>query len=218
MSAVSLVLCAVLAAVAPAEAPKAEIGRVHFVLPRVYLDRKPNSAPSALIRGAVRVAMGAFVRDSVHCPVMRMTCLCEQAGELVCYQGLFNRPDSCERLSTSEIGEAFRNAGIKLAGEDRKTATTDPARFTPLLREVTSRAYVPACIYGVPQDERKGFFRLNRLAGEARLLLTHLEMWQNGVLIGRFETSRAGLGRYDIPKDWYLPRKYPQKFRYAEGR
>ena len=219
MSAVSLLLCAVLAAVCPAEEqPKAEIGRVHFVLPRVYLARKPNAAPSALIRGVVRVAMGAVVRDSVHCPVMRMTCLCEQGGELVCYQGLFNRPDSYERLSSSEIDEAFRNAGVKLTGEDRKAAVSDPARFTPFLREVMSRAYVPTCMYGVPQEERKGFFRLNRLAGETRLLLTHLEMWQNGALIGGWESSRTGLGRFELPKDWYLPRKYPQKFKYAEGR
>lgn len=223
MSALSLIFCAVLAAVSP-EKPKAEVSRASFVLPHIDLVRKPSTAPTAMIKGIVRVKMGAFVRDCVKCPILRMCCLLELNGQLVCREAFFKSPNGSERLTKSEITAAikascsFSAAYAAMSSEERKEAIADPSCFTPLLPEVTSRIYSPGCSYGDPRNERDCFFRLSRLKGDARIMLTHLEMWQNGVCIGSYDSSRTGLGKYEIPKDWYVPKKYPQRFKYEDAR
>jgi len=49
-------------------------------------------------------------------------------------------------------------------------------------------------------------------------LLYRIEVWQNGVRAAAYDSSRAGLGSYEIPDDWHLWKKYPQKFKYADIR
>ena len=45
-----------------------------------------------------------------------------------------------------------------------------------------------------------------------------LELWQNGVMVASWESSKAGLGKYALPADWYAWQKYPQKFKYVDVR
>ena len=77
-----------------------------------------------------------------------------------------------------------------------------------------SKAAYSSAVYGTA-DVNKGFFRIGKTAMTPKVLLFRLELWQNGALAGVYESSRTGLGAYDIPADWSVWRKYPQKFRYV---
>ena len=80
---------------------------------------------------------------------------------------------------------------------------------------------VPVVEYTVSQIilANKGFFRIGKAtAAPPKVLLFRLELWQNGVLAAAYDSSRTGLGAYDIPADWFAWRKYPQKFRYFDAR
>ena len=215
MTAALTALLAALALAAP-EQPQPEIARVRFVTPKLTVSRERADSPSAAICGQLRVDMSGFARDHVKKPVLRIACLCEIDGELVCFNGFWDRPNTYSRMTASAVSEAYRKAGLKFTGEDRKAAQSDPARFTPLLPEVTKDGYA-TCTYGAPGLNRGGYFRLTRVTASPKILLTRLEVWQNGGLVGFHESPRAGLGKYDLPDDWHAWRKYPQKFKYVDS-
>lgn len=217
MIAALTVLFAALTCAAPCSCSKGpEVKAARFQFPRLELSRKPQSAPTAVIRAPVRVSLTGFARETVRVPVLRITCLCEIDGMFVCYTGFWCRQNTYERMSGSEISEALRASGLKFTGDEQKRARFDPACFTPFLSS-TSKESCSTCVFGNPQDRDRGFFRLSRLAGTARLLLYRCELWQNGGLVGAYESSRAGLGKYDLPEDWHDWKKYPAKFKYAES-
>ena len=100
---------------------------------------------------------------------------------------------------------------------DTMKALSDPARFSRVLPEVSRKAYSTA-VYGTAESNR-GFFRVGKTTtAPPKVLLFRLELWQNGALAASYDSSRTGLGAYDIPADWFVWRKYPQKFRYFDAR
>lgn len=214
MIAALTLLCAALAA-APAPAVP-EVKKANFILPNLVLVRKPQFAPTAVIRSPVKVSLSSSARERFHMPVLRLTCLCEIDGMFVCMTGFWCRQNTYDRMSSSEISDALKLSGRKFTGEDLKRARMDPAVFTPFLPE-TSRTANMMSVYGNPMDKTHGFFRLNRIGGTARLLVYHCELWQNGALVGEHESSHTGLGKYAIPADWHVWKRYPTKFKYVES-
>lgn len=209
----ALLLSAALAAAGDAPA-KAEVRNVRFSSPRLVVSRG-KAGSSALVNGQVKVDM-SFARETVRMPVLRVMCLVEVDGELVCHAVNLGRPRTCSPLSRAEIMAAYKADGVEIPPKEREAAVSDPALFTRHLREVAKGAYASA-VYGTA-DVDKGFFRLGRTARLPKLLLFRMELWQNGALAGFHESSRAGLGAYAIPADWFVWKKHQQKFRYMEVR
>lgn len=208
----AFLLSALLAA--NAAQPKAEVRNVRFSSPRLAVSRE-KAGSAALVNGQVKVDM-SFARETVRMPVLRIMCIVEVGGELVCHAINLARTRTTAPLSRGDVMAAYKDAGVDIPSKDREAALSDPARFTPFLREVAKGAYSPA-VYGTA-DVNKGFFRLGRTDKMPKILLFRVELWQNGALAGFHESSRAGLGSYDIPADWHVWKKHPQKFRYTESR
>ena len=146
-------------------------------------------------------------------PVVRLACLSEIDGALVANCVFLDRPDTEKGMNRSEIAGALKASGVEIPWKDRERMQSDPSKFTPYLPEVVRETYASA-IYGTA-DIRHGFFRLGRSEKPPKILLYRIEVWQNGVLAAKSDSSRTGLGTYDIPADWHEWKKYPQKFRYA---
>ena len=210
---IALVLC-LAAALAAAPTPKAEVRNVRISSPKILLSREKSDSDVQVV-GQFKVDM-SFAKKMAKKPVMRLACLCEVNGTLVANCIFLDKPDTNKGLNRSEISKALKVSGAKEGSKEIESLRADPAKFTPYLGEVSREAYISAT-YGTP-DLAKGFFRLGRSEKMPRMLLYRIEVWQNGVCVAKYESSRTGLGAYDIPPDWYEWKKYPKKFKYVEIR
>ena len=197
-----------------AVAPQAEVRNVRISSPKILLSRE-KSGSDVQVAGQFKVDM-SFAKKTAKKPVVRLACLCEVNGALLANCIFLDKPDSSRGLPRSEIQAAFKSAGVEVPSKEREEMYSDPARFTPYLSEVVRESYT-AAIYGTA-EMKHGFFRLGRSEKIPKLLLYRIEVWQNGVMVASCDSPRTGLGSYDIPKDWYKWKKYPQKFKYAEIR
>ena len=208
------VLASLLFAALAAAAPQAEIRNVRISSPKIMLSRE-KSGSDVLISGHFKVEM-SFVKKTAKKPVMCLTCLCEVNGALVASCIFLDKPETNRGLNRSEIAAALKASGVKEDSKAGEGFRADPAKFTPYLGEVTKETYMSAT-YGTPDLDR-GFFRLGRSEKMPRLILYRIEVWQNGSCVAKHESSRTGLGAYEIPADWHEWKKYPQKFKYVEIR
>ena len=208
------VLASLLIAALAAAAPQAEIRNVRISSPKIMLSRE-KSGSDVQVAGQFKVEM-SFAKKTAKKPVVRLACLSEVGGALLANCIFLDKPDSNKGLSRSEIAAALKVSGVASGSKETERSGADPAKFTPYLAEVTKDAYLSA-IYGTAELNR-GFFRLGRSEKMPRLLLYRIEVWQNGVMVAKFDSSRTGLGAYEIPADWHEWKKYPQKFKYVEIR
>lgn len=190
-----------------------EVRTVRFVTPRFMVSRAHADSRNAYICGKLRVDM-SFAKARVTKPVLRIACLCDVDGSLVCYKGLWDRPNTYTKMSRSEVSKAIKDSGIKITSENRDSAREDLSLFTPYLSQIAADGY-SACVYG-ETGLNHGFFRVDRVFSHVRLLLFRLEIWQNGSMVGSHESSHSGLGKYELPDDWHIWKKYPQKFQYVD--
>lgn len=205
MSVFASILAAALAS-AYVEVPKTDVRSVHFLSPVLSVSR-PKNGTSAYVRGPLRVDM-AFSSGHVRKPLLRIVCLCEADGELVWSDGLWDRPGTNARIPRSDVANAFRTAG-------RESACSEPSCISAVMPEVGTEPYA-AATYG-EKDINRGFFRFDRVSSGVKLLLYRFEVWQNGVCAEAWESARTGLGKYDIPKDWFVRGRYQGKFRYLKS-
>ena len=211
MTALAFCLAAALAA---APQPQAEVRNVRISSPKILLSREKSGSDVQVV-GQFKVEM-SFAKKTAKKPVVRLVCLSEVGGTLAANCIFLDKPDSNKGLSRSEIAAALKVSGVASGSKETERSGADPAKFTPYLAEVTKDAYLSA-IYGTAELNR-GFFRLGRSEKMPRLLLYRIEVWQNGVMVAKFDSSRTGLGAYEIPADWHEWKKYPQKFKYVEIR
>ena len=197
-----------------AAAPQAEIRNVRISSPKILLSRE-KSGSEVQVAGQFKVEM-SFAKKTAKKPVVRLACLCEINGELVANCIFLDRPDTATGMSRSDVTAALKASGAEIPWKEQEKWRTDPSKFTPYLSEVVREAYAVA-IYGTA-DLKRGFFRLGRSEKQPRLLLYRIEVWQNGACVAKFESSRTGLGAYDIPTDWHEWKRYPKKFKYADIR
>ena len=197
-----------------AVAPQAEIRNVRISSPKLSVSREKAESENQ-VTGQFKVEM-SFAKKTAKKPVVRLACLSEIDGALLANCVFLDRPGTGKGMNRSEIAGALKDARIEVPSKEREKVYADPSKFTPYLSEVVRETYASA-IYGTA-DIRHGFFRLGRSEKPPKILLYRIEVWQNGVLAAKFDSSRAGLGAYDIPADWHEWKKYPQKFKYAEIR
>lgn len=210
---IAFVFCLV-AALAAAPTPQAEVRNVRISSPKVLLSREKSGSDVQVV-GQFKVDM-SFAKKMAKKPVMRLMCLCEVNGVLTASCIFLDKPETNRGLNRSEILTALKTSGVKEGSKEGESFRADPAKFTPYLGEVSKETYMSAT-YGMP-DLSKGFFRLGRSEKMPRMLLYRIEVWQNGFCVAKHESSRTGLGAYDIPSDWHEWKKYPQKFKYVEIR
>jgi len=157
----------------------------------------------------------SFAANRVRKPVVRLCCLCDVGGTLWMSRIFLDRPNTVSGMSEGEILQGVKDAGFETKDtRQREALCDDPAKFTLGLCEVGKDAYSSA-VYGSSELGR-GFFRLGQTKTMPKLLLFRIELWQNGVLVAKHESSHAGLGGSGIPSDWYIWKKYPQKFKYEK--
>ena len=210
---IALAFCLV-AALAAAPTPQAEVRNVRISSPKVLLSREKSGSDVQVV-GQFKVDM-SFAKKMAKKPVMRLTCLCEVNGVLTASCIFLDKPETNRGLNRSEILAALKASGVKEGSKEGESFRADPAKFTPYLGEVSKEIYTSAT-YGTP-ELGKGFFRLGRSEKMPRMLLYRIEVWQNGFCVAKYESSHTGLGAYDIPADWYEWKKYSQKFKYVEIR
>ena len=203
-----------LAAALTSAAPKPEVRNVRISSPKIYVSRT-KSVSDAVVTGQFRVDM-SFARATAKKPVVRLVTVCEVDGALVAHCVFLDRPHTFESMKRGEIMDAFKNAGVDIPFKEREQAYSDPAKFTPLLSEVSKDKYAGA-VYGAG-DIDKGFFRLGRSGSLPKVVIYRLELWQNGVMVASWESSKTGLGKYALPDDWHVWKKHPQKFKYIDVR
>lgn len=197
-----------------AAAPQAEVRNVRISSPKVLLSRE-KSGSEVQVAGQFKVEM-SFAKKTVRRPVVRFACLCEVNGALVANCVFLGKPDTAKGLTRSEVTVALKAAGFGENAKEAERLRSDPSKFTQGLSEVSGAEYASAT-YGTA-ELKHGFFRLGRSEKMPKLLLYRIEVWQNGVLVAKHDSSRTGLGAYGIPTDWYEWGKYSQKFKYAETR
>ena len=210
---IALAFC-LAAALAAAPTPQAEVRNVRISSPKVLLSREKSGSDVQVV-GQFKVDM-SFAKKMAKKPVMRLACLCEVNGVLVASCIFLDKPETNRGLNRSEIMSALKASGVKEGSREGESFRANPEKFTPYLGEVSKEAYMSAT-YGT-SELGKGFFRLGRSEKMPRMLLYRIEVWQNGFCVAKYESSRTGLGAYDIPSDWYEWKKYPQKFKYVEIR
>ena len=210
---IALAFC-LAAALAASPTPQAEVRNVRISSPKILLSREKSGSDVQVV-GQFKVDM-SFAKKMAKKPVMRLTCLCEVNGVLTAGCIFLDKPDTNRGLNRSEISTALKASGVKEGSKEGESFRADPEKFTPHLGEVSKETYTSAT-YGTP-DLGKGFFRLGRSEKMPRMLLYRIEVWQNGFCVAKYESSRTGLGAYDIPPDWYEWKKYPKKFKYVEIR
>ena len=203
-----------LAAALTSAAPKPEVRNVRISSPKIYVSRA-KSMSDAIVTGQFRVDM-SFARATVKKPVVRLATVCDVDGALVAHSVFLDRPHTFEAMKRGDIMAAFKQAGVDIPFKEREQAYSDPAKFTPLLPEVSKDRYAGA-VYGAA-DIDKGFFRLGRASALPRVIIYRLELWQNGALAASWESSKTGLGKYALPDDWHAWKKHPQKFKYVDVR
>ena len=203
-----------LAAALSCAAPKSEVRNVRIFSPKLVVSRA-KSGSDAIVTGQFRVDM-SFPRATARNPVLRLVAVCEANGALVAHNMFLDRPRTNEPMKRGAIMDAYKQAGIDIPFKEREAAYSDPARFTPLLPEVTKDEYSSA-VYGTAETGR-GFFRLGRCATLPKVLVYRIELWQNGAMAASWQSPGAGLSKYGLPDDWHVWRKYPQKFRYVDVR
>ena len=206
-----LALMLLAAALPLASSQKAEVCCVRFRTSRLAIVRETSEAQPK-VGGALRVDF-SFRSQSVRKPILRIACLCEEQGELVCHGGLWDRLDTYQPMDRSEVTRLFKVAEYKSPPDRREADPVDPKLISSLTGLVSRDAYALAT-YG-ESDPARGFFSL-KAKGMPRLLLYRLEIWQNGVQVAAYDSPRTGLGRMSIPKDWHAWRKYPSLFRYED--
>jgi len=191
-----------------------EIRNVRICSPKIAVSRA-HADSEAFVGGQIRVDM-SFAKNTAKTPVLRLCCLCEAAGALSVQTVFLDRLRTYDAMREADKTAAFKAAGMVVSGKDREAYYADPAKFTPWLPEVTKVSFAGA-VYGTG-DVNRGFFRLGRSSSIPKVLLYRIEIWQNGTLVAKYESSRAGLGKYEIPDDWHVWKRHPQKFRYVEAR
>lgn len=202
-----------LAAVTTTE-PKPEIRNVRISSPKVVLSREKSDSEIQVV-GQFKVDMG-FSKPMVKTPVVRLACLCEVGGAVLANCVFLDRPGTCSGMGRSDIMKALKLGGVTVDSKSRDRVSTDPVQFTPYLPEVT-KGFYSSSVYG-SAELKHGFFRLGKSVKLPKLLLYRIEVWQNGCLTAKYESSRTGLAAYEIPEDWHVWQKYPQKFKYADVR
>lgn len=202
------------AALASAPNLQPEVRNVRISSPRILLSRE-KSGSDVQIAGQFKVEM-FFAKPVAKKPVAKVVTLCEVNGALVMNCILLDKPNATTPMSVSEVMSAVSKAGIKVDYKEKEKYYADPATFTPYLQEVGKDAYTSA-LYGTSELGR-GFVRLGKSEKMPRLLVYRIEIWQNGKMLTKFDSSRTGLGAHGIPSDWHEWRKYPQKFKYADVR
>ena len=201
-----------LAAALSCAAPKSEVQRASIQFPRMSLTpSKPGSGAAA--RGEFHVDMSFSSRAVAKRPVLRVVSICEVNGALVAYNLFLDVPNSTVPMKRGDIMKAYKQCGVDISAKEMDIACSDPAKFTPCLCAVSVDAFRNA-VYGSSNPNRT-LFRLGRCAIPPKLLLYRLELWQNGEMATSYESSKSGLGRYSLPKDWHVWRKYPQLFKYV---
>ncbi len=208
--AVAMILVAALVSAAP----KPEIRNVRISTPKLVVSRAKSSS-SAIVTGQFRVDM-SFSRATVKKPVVRLMAICEVDGALVAYNAFLDKPNTCSSMKRGEIMSAFRQSGVEIPFKERERAYSDPAKFTPLLPEVSRDVY-SSSVYGTAEIKR-GFFRLGKCNSPPKVIIYRIEVWQNGAMAASWESSKTGLGKYDLPDDWHAWRKHAQKFKYVDVR
>lgn len=203
-----LMLLSAATAVAAESAFRPQVGAVRFVSSKLSVSRKDKSA---YVRGPIRVDM-SFPKGAVKRPVLRIICLCEVDGELVCLSSLWAKPKTYSRMGGGEIGAAFKQAGVELKGSERKEAYKDIVRISCCQMECSKDVY-SSVVYG-DKNLYRGFFRFGGVNEGVRVLAYRLELWQNGALAGSYDSPRSAAGDYDLPDDWHVIGKYAGKFRY----
>ena len=173
---------------------------------------RANPKAEAIATGSFRISM-SFARGTAKMPVARVTALCDCDGQLTVHNAFLCRPSTCTPLKQEEIMRAFKDAGGNVPEKERELACSNPAAFTPCLREVSCDAYMSA-VYGATSG-RTALFKLGRSAATPSILVWRIEVWQDGALATSWESSKAGLGKYALPGDWHAWKKYPLKFRYV---
>ncbi len=211
MTASTIVL---LAAALASAAPKPEVRNVRIYTPKLFVSRAKSDS-DAIVTGQFRVDM-SFARATAKKPVVRLVSVCEANGALVVHSVFLDRPHTCDAMKRGEIMAAFKQAGVDVPSKEREQAYSDPAKFTPLLSEVSRDAYAGA-VYGTAEVNR-GFFRLGRSSAPPKVVAYRIELWQNGAMAASWDSPKTGLGKYALPADWHAWKKYPQKFRYVDVR
>lgn len=209
---ITILACLFAVSATAAEKPKCEIRNVRISSPRLAVSRSRGSSSAAVATGQFGVEM-SFARATVKKPVMRVVALCETGGALSIHAIFLDTPNSCNGMKRADIMRAFKDNGIDIPQKEREAAYSDPVRFTPLLPEVTKGAYAKT-VYGT-SETNKGFFRLGRSTTMPKIIIWRIEVWQNGFLADSWESSKNGLGKYELPGDWYEWKKYPAKFKYV---
>jgi len=196
-----------------ASGPKSEVRNVRISSPRIVVSREKSDSPVQVV-GQFKVEM-SFASKTVRKPVVRLCCLCDVGGSLWMNSVFLDRPETVVGMNRGEILQGLKAAGLEpKEARQRESLCDDPAKFTPYLREVSKDAYASA-VYGSAELGR-GFFQFGKSKTMPKLLLYRIELWQNGVLVAKHESSHAGLGAYGIPDDWHVWKKYPQKFQYGK--
>lgn len=191
--------------------PKAEVRNVRISSPRIFLSREKSDS-SIQVVGQFKIEM-SFAENRVRKPVVRLCCLCEVDGTLYMKSIFLDRPGTLSKMSEGEIRKSLLSAGFEVKNTKKwETLRHDPSAFTPYLHEVGKEAYASA-MYGSAELKR-GFFRLKKSTVMPKLLVFRIELWQNGVLVAKYESSQTGLRAQGIPPDWHMWKKYPQKIKY----
>lgn len=203
-----------IAAALASAAPKPEVRNVRIYTPKVFVSRAKSDS-DAIVTGQFRVDM-SFARATAKKPVVRLVSVCEVNGALVAHNVFLDRPHTCDAMKRGDVMAAFKQAGIDIPFKEREQAYSDPAKFTPLLPEVSREAYSSA-VYGTAEVNR-GFFRLGRSTAPPKVVAYRIELWQNGAMVASWDSPKTGLGKYAMPDDWYVWKKHPQKFKYVDVR
>ena len=197
-----------------ADAPadfRPEVRSVRFVSNQLTVSRRDSSA---YVRGPVRVDM-TFPGGVAKRPVLRIFCLCDVDGELICRSGVWGRPKTYSAMSRGEIGDVFKRAGVELKGPERNAAYSDMARISRCQAECSKSVFANV-VYG-EKDLYRGFFRFGGVKENVRIVAYRLELWQNGALAGSYVSPRSAASGYDLPVDWYDSAKHSERFRFEDN-
>ena len=158
-------------------------------------------------------------------PVLRVVVLSDENGSRVVRDSIMDEPD-IKTLNESDTLQRHTTT--------EGNAENEPPRWQRYIEEISKNqsevskdTFASVTYVGLPLERqwRKGLKgdRLQHLFGYARfdkeenakMLGYRIEMWYRGGCIASYDTIRASdLKRLQLPEDWHVSFKYPEKFKY----
>jgi hypothetical protein len=159
-------------------------------------------------------------------PILRVVLLTDENGSRVVRDVLVNEPN-LQMVGSSDTLTRFTTTSGNSENEPWDAKRQYIEELSSNQSEVSKEAYAKVSYVGLPLGTQIGYgikgSKIRTMFGfskfdkdeNAKLIGYRIEMWQNGGCVAVHDTLSSGIiKRLELPEDWHISFKHPNKFKY----